>query len=169
MPTISSLLRPRLSRLAPATAPAAPARTRRRPEAFDQPRLDDARPSPRRRGLPMPELGLLLLITGVLNLWALSRNGWANEYYSAAVRSMSSSWHNFLYGSFDPSGLMTVDKPPLALWVQALSARVFGFHPLQHPRAAGAHGRGDAWRWSTTSRGAFRRARPASSPGSCSR
>ena len=22
---------------------------------------------------------------------------------------------------------MTVDKPPLALWVQALSARVFGF------------------------------------------
>ena len=130
MPTISSLLRPRLSRLAPATAPAAPARTRRRTEAFDQPRLDDARPSPRRRGLPMPELGLLLLITGVLNLWALSRNGWANQYYSAAVRSMSSSWHNFLYGSFDPSGLMTVDKPPLALWVQALSARVFGFHPL---------------------------------------
>jgi 4-amino-4-deoxy-L-arabinose transferase-like glycosyltransferase len=25
---------------------------------------------------------------------------------------------------------MTVDKPPLALWVQALSVRVFGFHPL---------------------------------------
>ncbi len=30
----------------------------------------------------------------------------------------------------DRSGLMTVDKPPLALWVQALSARIFGFHPL---------------------------------------
>src|SRR5207247_7975042 len=58
------------------------------------------------------------------------RNGWANEYYSAAVRSMSTSWHNFLYGSFDPSGVMTVDKPPLSLWVQALSARIFGFHPL---------------------------------------
>jgi 4-amino-4-deoxy-L-arabinose transferase-like glycosyltransferase len=25
---------------------------------------------------------------------------------------------------------MTVDKPPLALWVQALSVKVFGFHPL---------------------------------------
>src|SRR5688500_13082609 len=25
---------------------------------------------------------------------------------------------------------MTVDKPPMALWVQALSVRVFGFHPL---------------------------------------
>src|SRR6478609_10180451 len=129
MPTIPNSLRPRLSRLAPATAPAAPAsdRTRRRPEAFDQPR---SRAVTHRRALPFPELGALLLLAGVLNLWALDRNGWANEYYSAAVRSMSSSWHNFLYDSFDPSGVMTVDKPPLALWVQALSVRVFGFHPL---------------------------------------
>jgi 4-amino-4-deoxy-L-arabinose transferase-like glycosyltransferase len=66
----------------------------------------------------------------VLNLWALGQNGWANQYYSAAVRSMSTSWHDFLYGSFDAGGVMTVDKPPLALWVQALSARVFGFHSL---------------------------------------
>ena len=66
----------------------------------------------------------------MLNLWALSRNGWANDYYSAAVRSMSTSWHNFLFASLDPSGVMTVDKPPLALWVQALSVRVFGYHPL---------------------------------------
>ena len=43
---------------------------------------------------------------------------------------MSSSWHNFLFASLDPSGVMTVDKPPLALWVQALSVRVFGYHPL---------------------------------------
>src|SRR3954470_24064451 len=77
-----------------------------------------------------PELGGLLLLAAVLNLWALDRNGWANEYYSAAVRSMASSWHAFLYGSFDASGVMTVDKPPLALWVQALSVRVFGFHSL---------------------------------------
>ena len=67
------------------------------------------------------------MLAGVLYLWALDRNGFANEYYSAAVRSMSTSWHAFLYGSFDASGVMTVDKPPLALWVQALSARVFGF------------------------------------------
>jgi 4-amino-4-deoxy-L-arabinose transferase-like glycosyltransferase len=66
----------------------------------------------------------------MLNLWALGQNGWANDYYSAAVRSMASSWHNFIYESFDPSGLMTVDKPPLSLWVQALSVRVFGFHSL---------------------------------------
>ncbi|HEY2217012.1 MAG TPA: glycosyltransferase family 39 protein, partial [Solirubrobacteraceae bacterium] len=80
--------------------------------------------------LPRAELSALMLLAAVLNLWALSKNGWANDYYSAAVRSMSSSWHNFLYASADPSGVMTVDKPPLALWVQSLSVRVFGYHPL---------------------------------------
>jgi 4-amino-4-deoxy-L-arabinose transferase-like glycosyltransferase len=125
MPTIPKSLRPRLSRLATAPAASAPPRARRRPEPLDQPRSGAAA---RRRALPFPELGALLLLTGVLNLWALDRNGWANDYYSAAVRSMSTSWHNFLFNSFDPAGLMTVDKPPLALWVQALSARVFGFH-----------------------------------------
>jgi 4-amino-4-deoxy-L-arabinose transferase-like glycosyltransferase len=74
-----------------------------------------------------PELVALLAIAGFLNLWDLSRNGWANGYYAAAVRSMISSWHNFLFASFDPSGVMTVDKPPLAFWVQALSAKIFGF------------------------------------------
>ncbi|HEX3803040.1 MAG TPA: glycosyltransferase family 39 protein [Solirubrobacteraceae bacterium] len=84
----------------------------------------------RTRVLPRvrPELAALLVVAGVLNLWDLSRNGWANGYYAAAVRSMAGSWHNFLYASFDPQGVMTVDKPPLAFWVQALSARVFGFN-----------------------------------------
>ena len=77
-----------------------------------------------------PELLGLLGLAAVLNLWGLSINGWANTYYSAAVKSMSASWHNFLFASLDPSGLMTVDKPPLGLWIQALSVRVFGFHPL---------------------------------------
>jgi 4-amino-4-deoxy-L-arabinose transferase-like glycosyltransferase len=77
-----------------------------------------------------PELLALALLAGTLNLWDLTRNGWANAYYAAAVRSMSASWHNFLFVSFDPSGVMTVDKPPLALWVQSLSVRIFGFHPL---------------------------------------
>src|SRR6476620_1689504 len=79
---------------------------------------------------PRPELAALLVVAGLLNLWALSRNGWANEYYSAAVRSMASSWHAFLYGSFDQAGVMTVDKPPLALWVQVGFVKAFGYHPL---------------------------------------
>jgi 4-amino-4-deoxy-L-arabinose transferase-like glycosyltransferase len=80
--------------------------------------------------VPRPELLALLALAGMLDLWALSRNGWANSYYSAAARSMSSSWHNFLFASMDPSGVMTVDKPPLSLWVQALSVRAFGYDPL---------------------------------------
>jgi 4-amino-4-deoxy-L-arabinose transferase-like glycosyltransferase len=82
------------------------------------------------RRAPRPELIGLLALAALLNLWALSRNGWANEYYSAAVRSMSSNWHDFLYASLDQGGVMTVDKPPLALWVQALSVRMFGFNSL---------------------------------------
>jgi 4-amino-4-deoxy-L-arabinose transferase-like glycosyltransferase len=99
-----------------------------------------AMPEPRRRRAPRaiarpalsalaarPELIVLLVLAGALNLWALGINGYANDYYSAAVRSMTTSWHAFLYGAFDVAGLQTVDKPPLALWVQALSVRAFGF------------------------------------------
>jgi 4-amino-4-deoxy-L-arabinose transferase-like glycosyltransferase len=92
---------------------------------------DGVRVSPRRRvrafSLPRPELAALLVLAGVLNLWALSTNGWANEYYAGAVRSMAASWHAFVFGSLDVNGVMTVDKPPLALWVQALSVRAFGW------------------------------------------
>ena len=98
--------------------------------AASAPRSARALPRLRSVPLPRPELGALLLLAAVLNLWALDTNGWANEYYSAAVHSMSQSWNAFLFGTFDSSGVMTVDKPPLALWVQALSVRAFGFHPL---------------------------------------
>ncbi len=90
---------------------------------------DDLRATSRAISLPRVNLELvgLLVLAGALNLWALSTNGMANEYYSGAVRSMASSWHAFLYGALDAAGVMTVDKPPAALWVQALSVRVFGF------------------------------------------
>jgi 4-amino-4-deoxy-L-arabinose transferase-like glycosyltransferase len=74
-----------------------------------------------------PELAFVLVVAALLNLWNLGINGNANEYYSAAVKSMTHSWSAFFFGTFDGAGLQTVDKPPLALWVQALSARVFGF------------------------------------------
>src|SRR4051794_41249520 len=88
------------------------------------------RPALAIRTLKRPELAALLVLAAVLTLWALDQNGWANEYYSAAIKSMASSWHNFIYGSFDASGVMTVDKPPLALWVQTLSVKAFGFSSL---------------------------------------
>jgi 4-amino-4-deoxy-L-arabinose transferase-like glycosyltransferase len=77
-----------------------------------------------------PELLLALGVAAALNLWDLSRNDWANTFYAGAVRSMASSWHDFLFASLDRAGLMTVDKPPLAFWIQALSVRVFGWHSL---------------------------------------
>jgi 4-amino-4-deoxy-L-arabinose transferase-like glycosyltransferase len=87
----------------------------------------DTKPSAIQRLLAKPELILLLVATAALFLWGLSKNGMANEYYSATVRSMAANWHNFFYGSFDINGIMTVDKPPLAFWVQTLSVKVFGF------------------------------------------
>jgi 4-amino-4-deoxy-L-arabinose transferase-like glycosyltransferase len=66
----------------------------------------------------------------VLNLWALGHNGYANVYYSAGVKSMLLSWHNFFFVAADPAGLITIDKPPLGLWLQAASAELFGFSPL---------------------------------------
>src|SRR6516225_7275890 len=50
------------------------------------------------------------------------------SFYGAAARSMSESWHDVVFGAFDPAGTITVDKLPGALWVQALSLRIFGFH-----------------------------------------
>ncbi len=72
----------------------------------------------------------VLALSAVLNVNKLSQNGYANIFYSAGVKSMLRSWHNFVFVSFDPGGLVTVDKPPLALWVQAASAKLFGFSPL---------------------------------------
>ena len=75
-------------------------------------------------------LGAVLALSAVLNTWSLAQNGYANTFYSAAVKSMLGSLHNFLFVSFDPGGLVTIDKPPLAVWVQAASARLFGLSPL---------------------------------------
>ena len=72
-------------------------------------------------------LGAVLLLAAVLNTLFLSQNGYGNAYYAAAVKSMLSSWHNFFFASFDPGGFVTVDKPPLALWIQTASAWLFGY------------------------------------------
>jgi 4-amino-4-deoxy-L-arabinose transferase-like glycosyltransferase len=72
----------------------------------------------------------VLLASATLNLVHLDREGWANQYYAAAVQSMMQSWHNFFFVSFDPGGFVTVDKPPLGFWIQVASAKVFGFSGL---------------------------------------
>jgi 4-amino-4-deoxy-L-arabinose transferase-like glycosyltransferase len=72
----------------------------------------------------------ILAASTVLNTRKLAQNGYGNNFYAAAVKSMLVSLHNFLFVSFDPGGLVTIDKPPLAVWVQAASAKLFGFSPL---------------------------------------
>jgi 4-amino-4-deoxy-L-arabinose transferase-like glycosyltransferase len=69
----------------------------------------------------------LAALTAAVYLWALGAGGEANGYYAAAVRSGSLSWKAFFFGSLDPGNFITVDKPPLALWVQVLAVRAFGF------------------------------------------
>src|SRR5439155_7897269 len=49
---------------------------------------------------------------------------------AAAVRSMTLSWKNFFFGAVDPGGFITVDKPPVFLWIDALSARILGYSSL---------------------------------------
>jgi 4-amino-4-deoxy-L-arabinose transferase-like glycosyltransferase len=85
-----------------------------------------------RRGAALEAAGVaaVLALAAWLRLYGLADNGWGNPYYAAAVRSMLVNWHNFFFVAFDPAGFVSVDKPPLALWVQACSARAFGFHPL---------------------------------------
>src|SRR5258706_3265995 len=75
------------------------------------------------------QVAVLALAAG-LRLWRLDQNGFDNEYYAAAVRSMMASWHAFFYNSFDPAGFVSVDKPPLALWIQVATGKIFGFSSL---------------------------------------
>lgn len=71
---------------------------------------------------------LILILSAFLNIWKIWENGNANAYYTAAVTSMLQNFHNFFYASFDPGGFVTIDKPPVAFWVQTLFASIFGVH-----------------------------------------
>ncbi|GAB2829449.1 glycosyltransferase family 39 protein [Actinoallomurus bryophytorum] len=74
-----------------------------------------------------PGLWAVLALAAVLYCWALSNNGDADYYYAAAVRSGTESWKAFFFGSLDSASFVTVDKPPLFLWVMELSCRLFGY------------------------------------------
>lgn len=71
---------------------------------------------------------LIIFINLFMNLLFISKENFSNEYYSAAVKSMLMNFKNFFFVSFDPTGFLTVDKPALGLWIQAISAKIFGFN-----------------------------------------
>lgn len=101
--------------------------------ATPQDRLPD-RPAARARDWiaaprwPRVALVGIAALAAVLFTWDLGQNGYANTYYSAAVLAATQSWKAFFFGALDAGSFITVDKPPLSLWVMALSARVFGFN-----------------------------------------
>ena len=88
--------------------------------------VPDERGAVRDTAWARPALIALLALTALLYLWDLGASGWANAYYSAAAQAGSQDWLAMLFGSFDPSNAITVDKTPAALWVMDLSARIFG-------------------------------------------
>lgn len=93
--------------------------------------VTDAAPTPTRTGRSRwPVWALAAICVGAVALyaWQIGSGQLGNTYYSAAAKSMTDSFTNFLFGSFDPYGVVTVDKPPMSLWPQALSVMIFGFH-----------------------------------------
>jgi 4-amino-4-deoxy-L-arabinose transferase-like glycosyltransferase len=68
----------------------------------------------------------LLAATALLYLWGLSASGYANSFYSAAAQAGSENWTAWFFGSLDGGNSITVDKPPAAIWLMALSVRLFG-------------------------------------------
>jgi len=68
----------------------------------------------------------ITVLAAVLRLLALSKVS-PDPFYDAAVRSMSLSFHNFFFGAFEPGGSVSIDKPPVDLWLQVASVKLFGF------------------------------------------
>jgi 4-amino-4-deoxy-L-arabinose transferase-like glycosyltransferase len=72
-------------------------------------------------------IAAVLLIAAVLRLWRLEENGYGTAYYAAGVRSMLQGAWLFFYNSFDPAGFISLDKPPVAFWIQTAFAAVLGY------------------------------------------
>ena len=75
-------------------------------------------------------LTLIAAVAVLARTWQLSQNDFGRQYYAAGVRSMLDSWHNFLFNAFDPAGFVSIDKPPVAIWLQVASAKLLGFSAL---------------------------------------
>lgn len=103
------------------TAPASTPATESSDDAARAPAL--GAPNPR---WARPALIALLLATATFWTIGLSRNGWGNSFYAAAVQAGTQSWKAFLFGSSDAANTITVDKPPASLWVMEISTRLFG-------------------------------------------
>ena len=78
------------------------------------------------RFAPWVPLAGVSAVALILNTLHASENGFGNGYYAAAAKAMTRNLHNFFFVSFDPAGFISVDKPPVFLWIQATSVGIFG-------------------------------------------
>lgn len=76
--------------------------------------------------LPALAIIAIMILSATLHFWNIDSIGDSNQYYTAAVESMTQSWHNFFYAAAEPGGSVTVDKPPLGLQIETLSALLLG-------------------------------------------
>ena len=74
----------------------------------------------------IPRLGLPLVLLLAVALRFSRLGQFHNQYYTATVASMLQSWHNFLFASFDPGGVVSVDKPPVAFWLDSVPGALLG-------------------------------------------
>lgn len=72
----------------------------------------------------------VLILSFWLRIIHLEALGLGNVNNAATVQSMLVSGHNFFFVAAEPGGSITIEKPPLALWIQTLSVVVFGFRSL---------------------------------------
>jgi 4-amino-4-deoxy-L-arabinose transferase-like glycosyltransferase len=72
-------------------------------------------------------IGTVLVLAAGVRLWRLEANGFGTEYYAAGVRSALQGAALLFYNSFDPAGFLSLDKPPVAFWIQAAFAKLLGF------------------------------------------
>lgn len=71
-------------------------------------------------------LSAILALAAVLLFSNLGNLGYANAYYTAGVESMLQSWHNFFFVAAEPGGSVSIDKPPVGFWLEAISAHFLG-------------------------------------------
>lgn len=71
-------------------------------------------------------LAAIILLGIFFRFYQLGATSLGNSYYAATVKSMLTSWHNFFFVSYEPGGSVSVDKPPLGFWIEAISAYFFG-------------------------------------------
>jgi 4-amino-4-deoxy-L-arabinose transferase-like glycosyltransferase len=80
-----------------------------------------------RRRIEWAAFAAVLLVAAVLRLTRLDDNGVGTAYYAAGVRSMLQGAWLFFYNAFDPAGFISLDKPPIAFWIQTIFAAILGY------------------------------------------